>query len=87
MPVEHLTTVRYWAALKEAAGTAQDQVDATTLAEALAQVRARHDERFGQVLARCSLLVDGAQVGHRDHAEVTLSGGGEVDCLPPFAGG
>lgn len=87
MPVEHLTTVRYWAALKDAAGTAEDQVEAGTLAEALAEVRARHDDRFTQVLARCSLLVDGAQVGHRDHTEVPLAGGGEVDCLPPFAGG
>lgn len=87
MPVEHLTTVRYWAALKDAAGTAEDQVDASTLAEALAGVRALHDARFAEVLARCSLLVDGAQVGHRDHAEVALAGGGEVDCLPPFAGG
>lgn len=87
MPVEHLTTVRYWAALKDAAGTAEDRVDAATLAEALATVRARHDERFGLVLDRCSLLVDGAQVGRRDPAEVALAGGGEVDCLPPFAGG
>jgi molybdopterin converting factor small subunit len=84
--VQHLTTVRYWAALKEAAGTAEDRVEASTLAEALAQVRARHDARFGEVLGRCSLLVDGAQVGHHDHAEVPLTGG-EVDCLPPFAGG
>jgi molybdopterin converting factor small subunit len=85
--VQRLTTVRYWAALKDAAGTADDQVEAGTLAEALAEVRARHDDRFSAVLARCSLLVDGAQVGHRHPAEVTLPGGGEVDCLPPFAGG
>jgi molybdopterin converting factor small subunit len=85
--VQHLTTVRYWAALKEAAGTADDQVDAATLAEALAAVRALHGDRFAQVLARCSVLVDGAQVGHRDAAQVVLPGGGEVDCLPPFAGG
>jgi molybdopterin converting factor small subunit len=85
--VQHLTTVRYWAALKDAAGTAEEQVDAATLAEALAAVRARHDDRFTEVLARCSLLVDGAQVGPRDHAQVPLPGGGEVDCLPPFAGG
>ncbi|HUR14062.1 MAG TPA: MoaD/ThiS family protein [Mycobacteriales bacterium] len=85
--MEHLTTVRYWAALKDAAGTADEQVDASTLADALDAVRARHDDRFGQVLARCSLLVDGVQVGQRDHAQVRLLGGGEVDCLPPFAGG
>lgn len=85
MPVPSLTTVRYWAGLKEAAGVAEDQVEAATLAEALAAVRALHDHRFTDVLARCSLLVDGLQVGARDHADVPLTG--DVDCLPPFAGG
>ncbi len=87
MAVQPLTTVRYWAALKEAAGIAEEQVQAGTLAQALATVRSRHDTRFGAVLDRCSLLVDGQQVGVRDHASVMLPGGGEVDCLPPFAGG
>ena len=85
--MEHLTTVRYWAALKQAAGCAQDQVGATTLAAALAEVRSRHDQRFGEVLDRCSVLVDGAQVAGRDPATVPLTPGAEVDCLPPFAGG
>ncbi|HUR51657.1 MAG TPA: MoaD/ThiS family protein [Mycobacteriales bacterium] len=80
-----MTTVRYWAALKQAAGTAEDQVEAATLADALTEVRARHDARFGQVLDRCSVLVDGAQVAGRDPAQVPLTG--DVDCLPPFAGG
>jgi molybdopterin converting factor small subunit len=87
--VEPLTrrvvTVRYWAALKQAAGAAEEQVEAATLAEALAAVRQRHGHRFNEVLDRCSLLVDGAQVAGRDPEQVPLTG--EVDCLPPFAGG
>ena len=79
--------MRYWAGLKEAAGIAEEQVEAETLADALATVRARHDARFAEVLGRCSLLVDGAQVGGRDHERVALPPGAEVDCLPPFAGG
>jgi molybdopterin synthase sulfur carrier subunit len=85
--VERLTTVRYWAAIKQAAGCAADEVEAATLAEALAQVRSRHSARFGEVLDRCSLLVDGTQVAGRDPATVALAPGAEVDCLPPFAGG
>lgn len=85
--MERLTTVRYWAAIKEAAGVAQDEVDATTLAAALAEVRARHSARFGEVLDRCSVLVDGTQVAGRDPSRVLLEPGAEVDCLPPFAGG
>ena len=84
--MERLTTVRYWAAIKEAAGTAEELVDAPTLAAALVEVRSRHDERFGRVLDRCSLLLDGEQVGGRDPESVRLDGN-ELDCLPPFAGG
>ena len=80
-----VTTVRYWAALKQAAGVAEEHVEAATLAEALEVVRSRHGARFGEVLDRCSLLVDGTQVAGRDPEDVPLTG--DVDCLPPFAGG
>jgi molybdopterin converting factor small subunit len=82
-----VTTIRYWAALKQAAGVAEEQVVAASLAEALAIVRDRHDARFTQVLARCSVLLDGEQLGGRDPAAIALDGVREVDCLPPFAGG
>jgi molybdopterin converting factor small subunit len=85
--VELLTTVRYWAAIKEAAGVAEEQLAAPTLAALLAALTAKHGERFGQVLGRCSVLLDGEQVGTRDPETVQLSGGEQVDCLPPFAGG
>jgi molybdopterin synthase sulfur carrier subunit len=82
-----MTQVRYWAAAKEAAGRAEDDVRATTLAEALAQVRALHPGRLEQVLERCSFLVDGDPVGSRRHVDVPVGAGSLVDCLPPFAGG
>ncbi len=82
-------TVRYWAAAKAAAGTAEEPYAAATLAEALDAARTAHatDPEFGRVLLRCSFLVDGVQVGSRDHAQVPLSQGGTVEVLPPFAGG
>ena len=82
-----MTTIRYWAAAKQAAGLAEEKVEAATLAAALEEVRSRHDARFAEVLARCSLLVDGEQLGSRDPSAVPLLGVREVDCLPPFAGG
>ena len=82
-----MTTLRYWAAARAAAGTAEDEVSATTLAEALAEARTRHDARFSTVLDRCSYVVDGDPVGGRDHATVVVRDGGLVDVLPPFAGG
>ncbi|WP_062208123.1 MoaD/ThiS family protein [Streptomyces sp. NBRC 109706] len=82
-------TIRYWAAAKAAAGTAEEPYEADTLAEALAAARRRHAEHaeFDRVLARCAFLVDGGQVGSRDHATVALAEGGTVEVLPPFAGG
>ncbi|MEZ0064918.1 molybdopterin synthase sulfur carrier subunit [Streptacidiphilus sp. MAP12-20] len=81
--------IRYWAAAKAEAGTAEEPYAAVNLADALAAARARHADRprFAQVLAHCSFLVDGAQVGRRDHATVALTEGGTVEVLPPFAGG
>jgi molybdopterin converting factor small subunit len=81
--------IRYWAAAKAEAGTAEEPYAAATLADALAAARARHADRprFAQVLGHCSFLVDGAQVGRRDHATVALTEGGTVEVLPPFAGG
>lgn len=82
-----MTTVRYFAAAKDAAGLGSEEVDAGTLADALAAVRGRHDDRFTTVVGRCSFVVDGAPVGGRDHATVALAASSVVDVLPPFAGG
>ncbi|MBA0053097.1 MoaD/ThiS family protein [Streptomyces sp. AJS327] len=82
-------TIRYWAAAKAAAGTAEERYEAMTLAEALGEARARHSAHpeFARVLQRCSFLVDGEQVGARPHDAVRLTDGGTVEVLPPFAGG
>ncbi|MEU6084560.1 MoaD/ThiS family protein [Streptomyces sp. NPDC047108] len=81
--------MRYWAAAKAAAGTAEEPYEAATLADALDAARRRHSERpeFARVLLRCSFLVDGTPVGTRSHGTVTLAEGGTVEVLPPFAGG
>ena len=82
-------TIRYWAAAKAAAGTAEERYQAATLAAALEEARAEHADRpeFARVLQRCSFLVDGEQVGARPHTSVVLRDGGTVEVLPPFAGG
>ncbi|MGW2842587.1 MoaD/ThiS family protein [Streptomyces sp. NPDC001493] len=80
-------TIRYWAAAKAAAGTAEEPYAATTLAEALDAARRRHPGELVRVLLRCSFLVDGDPVGTRRHETVRLAEGGTVEVLPPFAGG
>jgi sulfur-carrier protein len=82
-------TIRYWAAAKDAAGVAEDTVEARTLAEALAAVLARRgaDGRLGRVLAGSSFLVDGAPAGRRVPADLALHEAAVVEVLPQFAGG
>jgi molybdopterin converting factor small subunit len=82
-----MTLLRYWAAAKQAAGVAEEEVAATTLAEALTCARAARNDRFALVLDRCSFLVDGDPVGGRDHSAVVLRPDSLIDVLPPFAGG
>ena len=76
-------TVRYWAAAKAAAGTAEEQLEAATLADLIERAGALHGDRLGAVLARCAFLIDGV----RAHPDDVLAGGVTVEALPPFAGG
>jgi molybdopterin converting factor small subunit len=76
-------TIRYWAAAKSAAGVAEEQLDATSLDDALAQAVATRGAGLERVLARCSFLVDGV----RADRSAALPEGGTVEVLPPFAGG
>lgn len=81
-------SVRYWAAAKDAAGTAEETVEASTLQEALDTVRhLRGDDRFQRVLGISSFLVDEKPVGSRPHGEVVVTEGSVIEVLPPFAGG
>ncbi|MDX6738190.1 MoaD/ThiS family protein [Actinocorallia sp. A-T 12471] len=79
--------IRYWAAAKAAAGVPEEPYAAETVAEALENACTGRDAEFRRVLRRSSFLLDGAPVGARPHASVTLPEGGVLEVLPPFAGG
>lgn len=83
--------VRYWAAAKAAAGTAEDLLAVTgpvTLAEVRRQVVARHPgTRLEAVLEACSVLVGDEPAGSRADQDVRVEAGDSVEFLPPFAGG
>jgi molybdopterin synthase sulfur carrier subunit len=86
VPEPATVTLRFWASARAAAGSPDEQVQAATLAEALAQVVPGR-ARLAQVLQVCSFVVDGDPVGSRPHDGVALAPGALVDVLPPFAGG
>lgn len=82
--------VRYWAAAKAAAGTAQDAI-ATEVPLSLADVVRRsselHPGRLAHVLRACSTLVDDRPTASSDPAVTMVEPGQTVEFLPPFAGG
>lgn len=82
-------TVRFWAAARAAAGSAEETYDdVTTLAAVLDAARTRHAAgELPRVLQRCSYLVDEVSPGSRPHASVVLRDGSVIEVLPPFAGG
>jgi molybdopterin converting factor small subunit len=91
MRISHMAkvTIRYWAAAKEAAGMAEEAVDAATLRDALDAVIASRqpDTRLAVVIARSSFLVNADPVGRAAKESVALGEGAVVEVLPPFAGG
>ncbi len=85
-----IVTLRYWAAAKDAAGVADEKVEAMTLAEALVEAlvaAGRAADRLRPVLARSSFLINGAPAGRRPPESIMLSDDAVIEVLPPFAGG
>lgn len=77
-----MTTVRFFAAAEEAAGSASEERSEATLDALRAGLVADHPA-LGGVLPRCAVLVD----GRRHDGNTALAAGSTVDVLPPFAGG
>lgn len=75
--------VRYFAAAREAAGTAEEDLDGADVRAVLVAAVALHGAQLGDVLQRCSYLVDGL----RATTDTTTAGAVTLDVLPPFAGG
>ena len=78
-----MAVVRLFASAREAAGTGRDVIEADTVAELLRTATDRYGEHFGDVLATCSVWVNG------DDAPPGTSIGpdDEVALLPPVSGG
>jgi molybdopterin synthase sulfur carrier subunit len=79
-----VTRVRYFAAAAEAAGTATEAIDATTVGDLRAHMIAAHGAELERVLTRCAILVDGVRA---DDDDTPLRATDVADVLPPFAGG
>ena len=79
--VSATVTIRYWAGARRAAGVAQEQLVASSIADLRTLLGGRPG--FAAVSRVAAFLVDGVQAGDA----TALHEGAEVDVLPPFAGG
>ncbi len=75
--------VRLFAALREEAGTASAEASGATAGEVVDALSERFGERFAQIAASSSIVVNGA----RADRGTSVIGGDEVAILPPVAGG
>lgn len=78
--------VRLFAALRDAAGTSVVDVEATTVAELLAELAATHGEPMTSRLATATVFVDDLAIRDPDSTH-DLTDADEVVVVPPFAGG
>lgn len=78
-----MATLRLFASAREAAGTAQDAFDASTVGAVLDAAAARYGEAFAAVLAKSRVWVNGEPA---DRAQ-TVGSDDEVAVLPPVSGG
>ena len=81
-----MTTIRLFAALRDAAGAATVDVAATTVAGMLDELARTHGEVMARRLQVATVVVDGDTVA-RDDTTRDLAAADEVVVMPPFAGG
>lgn len=77
--------VRLFAALRDAAGSDRTTVEATTVADMVAELNERYGEPFTSRLTVSRIIVNTRQVP-RD-SDLVLGPDDEVVLLPPFSGG
>lgn len=75
--------VRLFAALRELAGTSSLEASGRTVGEVADAVSAEHGERFAQVAAVSTFVVN----GERAARDMVVADGDEVAILPPVSGG
>ena len=78
-----MVRVRLFAALREQAGASFVEAEGRTVGEVVDALGARYGQRFAQIAAVGSYVVDGERAGR----ETVVADGDEVALLPPVSGG
>jgi len=80
-----MARLRLFARAREAAGRADDTIEASTLGALLEDARSRYGTGFTEVLSRSRVWVNGEEAA--EGASTPLSADDEVAVLPPVSGG
>lgn len=78
-----MATVRLFAALRELAGSPRVEAEGRTAGEIVDVLSSRYGDRFAQIAAVGSLVVNGERAGRA----TAVAEGDEVALLPPVSGG
>lgn len=78
-----MAQVRLFAAARDAAGTARDEIPGATVADVLDAARERYGSTFDAVLTTCKIWVNGEPATAQDSIRAT----DELAVLPPVSGG
>lgn len=78
--------LRYFAAVREAAGVEGEVREADSVTAALEAAAAEHGAEFQRLIGISSLLLNGVALP-ADEIGAPLKADAQVDVLPPFAGG
>lgn len=79
-------SLRYFAAVREAAGVEGEQRAAESVGAALSEAAAEYGAEFARLLGISSLLLNGVALP-KEQVDAPLESDAQVDVLPPFAGG
>ncbi len=82
-----MAVIKLFAAVREAAGISQDEIEAPTVGSLLSAAVGRYGPGFEQALAFCKVAVNGILIDEAKYAEVPLDASDEVALLPPVSGG
>jgi molybdopterin synthase sulfur carrier subunit len=78
-----MAKVRLFAAARDAAGTARDELPGDTVGAVLGEARARYGNQFIAVLDTCKIWVNGEPASPTDPIRTS----DELAVLPPVSGG
>jgi MoaD family protein len=78
-----MVTVRLFAALRELAGSSRVEAEGRTAGEIVDVLSSRYGDRFAQIAAVGSVVVNGERASHA----TAVAAGDEVALLPPVSGG